>query len=585
MGLDNWFIYRPPFDKFGDLKEIIQWIKTKKEPPYICVFPGNAEHWFWSLKYSVKGEVGYALWGDRASGPVSIKGLSENTGFPFKGLVDRYINALFRIEKKDGNARLLLRRDLNDAMPIIALFHVIDVGVVGIGLVTDITLDAFRNFRHWREDQGHWIIRWRMRVLWLDPGVRALLMDPGFGWRNEEELIKVLKDRITNRIEINVPRQGNTCFTNESLRKEVWQKISDIFHNDDEVKSMIKFYGHTQFPALSKQVLVGISEFNINEIVKRISEDFYYDESFIRRFISAVQFGNVLLVGPPGVGKTSLAITAARLLGGDNGYMVRVANALWFRRDVIGGETLEEGSIKWRAGMLVQAYNNVVERIKNGDNRPYFVIIDEFNRADVDKAFGDFFAIFRSPNPEDWEIPVDLIREIESYNEHIDNQAKLFIKNYSNFKDEPLKLIRVIGTMNVIDIRNLFMVGEATLRRFVIIELKCPTDTYDVEMFLKELTTLDNPIKDLIKEFIGRLRKDLSNKQLCISPGSVKNAIRLLSNTLDKKLLDANDKAKVLNYFADYLKSSLGIIVGTSAKKLEDTINRVKSELISPSEM
>lgn len=174
----DWFVYRSVFSGFNDLGRVIDWVRDRggsKVLPFVCVFPGNAEHWFWSLRYSVEGEVGYVLWGgDRVSGPVSIKGPSEGTGFPFKGLVDRYIDALFRVEREGGSVRLLLRGGPDEATPIIALFHVIDVGgVVGIGLVTDITLDAFRNFRYWREDQGHWIIRWRMRVLWLDPGVRA----------------------------------------------------------------------------------------------------------------------------------------------------------------------------------------------------------------------------------------------------------------------------------------------------------------------------------------------------------------------------------------------------------------------------
>jgi len=65
----GWFIYRPPFDGFDDLRKVVDWLKDLKETPHICVFTGPPEHWYWSLRYSLEGKPGYVLWGDNTKGP------------------------------------------------------------------------------------------------------------------------------------------------------------------------------------------------------------------------------------------------------------------------------------------------------------------------------------------------------------------------------------------------------------------------------------------------------------------------------------------------------------------------------------
>lgn len=322
-----------------------------------------------------------------------------------------------------------------------------------------------------------------------------------------------------------------------------------------------------------------IRQVNIDDVAKDVSSRLFINGDIIKDVANAVITGNVMLIGPPGVGKTSLAKEVAKALS-DVPPIVKVANALWFRRDVIGGETIRMGSVEWKSGFVIQAYNLAAKN----PGRYVFLIIDEFNRADVDKAFGDFFTIFTSPNPEDWGMPGTLIEEIGSYRER-DSYAEEFMKLYEQYKDEPLRRIRIIGTMNVVDIRNLFMVGEAILRRFIIIEVKCPTDTSDVEGFLNRYgRDIPSDVHKEIIDFIRGLRRppksSKSRGRLCISPGSVKVSIQLLNNAYVNGIIDKakNPREVIRDHFINYLRSSLGVLIGNELKAFDEAVRELISK-------
>ena len=115
---------------------------------------------------------------------------------------------------------------------------------LGFGLVTDITLDAYRNFRGWSEDEDVWVLRWRMRVLWLDSTVEDLLLKASDDRDFENELKDRLKKgnlKLTKK-DISLGGDSNLCYEEKESVKEVWDKLKQIISDSREVERIVKLY-------------------------------------------------------------------------------------------------------------------------------------------------------------------------------------------------------------------------------------------------------------------------------------------------------------------------------------------------------
>ncbi len=178
----------------------------------------------------------------------------------------------------------------------------------------------------------------------------------------------------------------------------------------------------------------------------------------------------VVILGPPGTGKTELATTICEcaLDCGMPAFTVATATADWSTFETIGGYMPSPQN----ANELVFSENVFVECVRTGR----WLVIDELNRADIDKAFGELFTLFSGNR-------VRLSYKIEG-------RPIVLLPPGSDVNSEleyPIYQMpdwRMLGTMNTFDKASLYQMSYAFMRRFAFVE----TDLPEPDSFTQLLT-------------------------------------------------------------------------------------------------
>ncbi|WP_405886501.1 AAA family ATPase [Streptomyces longwoodensis] len=159
----------------------------------------------------------------------------------------------------------------------------------------------------------------------------------------------------------------------------------------------------------------------------------------------------LIFYGPPGTGKTHLALHIAEYLAGDRRAVKLVQfHPSYAYEDFIQGYRPVQRSVGESAqgalGFELRngPFLNLVETARTNPGTPHFLIIDEINRANLAKVFGELYFVL-----EYRKRPVDL--------------------QYSGEFTMPSNVF-VIGTMNTAD-RSVALVDAAMRRRFAFLPL------------------------------------------------------------------------------------------------------------------
>lgn len=190
---------------------------------------------------------------------------------------------------------------------------------------------------------------------------------------------------------------------------------------------------------------------------------------------------NIIIQGAPGVGKTFCAKRLAYSIIGKKDVsrvsMIQFHQSYSYEDFIMGFRPDGQG-FKLRTGVFYEFCKKASDDIDN----KYFFIIDEINRGNLSKIFGELFMLIE----KDWR--GEMIRLL-----------------YNNEQFSVPKNVYIIGLMNTAD-RSLALLDYALRRRFSFYELK---PAFDSDNFKAKLSKINNNKLDKLIDVIKTLNEEI----------------------------------------------------------------------------
>ncbi|SIS90578.1 MoxR-like ATPase [Salimicrobium salexigens] len=193
------------------------------------------------------------------------------------------------------------------------------------------------------------------------------------------------------------------------------------------------------------------------------------EEELVTQVRTAMANGkHIILTGPPGTGKSKLAKYICDMFKAD--YKMSTATSDWSTYETIGGyRPNSDGTLSFSPGLFLECFKDETTSLPQNK----WLIIDEMNRADIDKAFGSLFSALTGD-------PITLNFQTKSGRPLLlkpQKDEKTVVPNEWEYIIP--KSWRLIGTMNTLDKASLYEMSYAFMRRFAFIPVGIPRDIDD----------------------------------------------------------------------------------------------------------
>lgn len=200
---------------------------------------------------------------------------------------------------------------------------------------------------------------------------------------------------------------------------------------------------------------------DLDERLDAIAQSMLVDRSFLADAATALSVGHLILQGPPGTGKSMLARALIRAF--HCSAMPVTAHEEWSAFEVVGRQELRVGgdgkeTIEPVNGFfteaVVQCAGSIVRHFDDpAQPQATWLLIDEMNRAHIDRAFGELFTVLGS----DELVPILLPHQPPGNRELVTPRR-----------------FRIVATLNSIDKQFVNSLGQGLKRRFTFMTLDIP---------------------------------------------------------------------------------------------------------------